>query len=723
MDTVPAGMSPASIQQSEKIAISPQGILPIAVSQTQEFADDCSPKESIPHAVDSNCVDFGVKSPRIFLDICSGVSSPLSNALQKLQCDTMSFDILIKSEYDLLDDIMYERLLRLCACGIVAYSAAAPACKEYSRLKLRSGGPKALRTPDHLEGIPGLSSSELLKVQESSTILERSVTCLRVTYQSGGHSHLEQPSSAMSWDEHFVQQFLLECQCYCLNLAACHYGENWLKSWMFATTFSELQTMACTCEHPPSQHQQIAGQMDASGQYLSRLTATYPAQLCSKFAEIVHPLLSHGNQNLTLQEWENHVPQKGLYDLPHARNDGGGFTSHADWSHSNSPQDFFSSLRQNSMNHIIQTGMASKLVSHFQSPNENPPFSESELDPLRNYLIEFLESQGYFANWDIPADQPMHLHILQAMCQIMEDKDQSLFPYLQAGVPVGIDEAIQRSYCFPPAQPKNPVDNPMLSIHHCNWQSAEDHPEEVMNLIQKEIDENWVEEFHGSIESAQERWPKGVAMGKLGLALSDNRPPRLVLDSTVCGVNGKCVIPEHATLPSAQDVKRCYPLRNNASPLSGFSLDIRSAHKRMAVKEPDRGFLLFQHNQRYFYYKVCPFGAVFSAHYWARLGGALLRLFHMLCFLAHAGFLFVDDLLMLQNANIMPISACMICALAIITKIPVSWKKCELSHTLVWTGWKFHFQIGIITIPDSKRTKLLGLCRKLLLSERCSENS
>ena len=113
MDTVPAGMSPASIQQSEKIAISPQGILPIAVSQTQEFADDCSPKESIPHAVDSNCFDFGVKSPRIFLDICSGVSSPLSNALQKLQCDTMSFDILI-SEYDLLDDIMYERLLRLC---------------------------------------------------------------------------------------------------------------------------------------------------------------------------------------------------------------------------------------------------------------------------------------------------------------------------------------------------------------------------------------------------------------------------------------------------------------------------------------------------------------------------------------------------------------------------------------------------------------------------------
>ena len=46
----------------------------------------------------------------------------------------------------------------------------------------------------------------------------------------------------------------------------------------------------------------------------------------------------------------------------------------------------------------------------------------------------------------------------------------------------------------------------------------------------------------------------------------------------------------------------------------------------MAVKEPDRGFLLLQFQNRYFYYKVCPFGAVLSAHYWARLGGALLTI-------------------------------------------------------------------------------------------------
>ena len=212
----------------------------------------------------------------------------------------------------------------------------------------------------------------------------------------------------------------------------------------------------------------------------------------------------------------------------------------------------------------------------------------------------------------------------------MEDKGVALFPYLIQGVPVGIDEEIQRSMCFPVADPKPSDQSPLLSIHHCNWKSAEDHPDIVEELIQKEIDEEWVSEFHGSLDDAQANWPKGIALGKLGLALSDARPPRLVLDNTVCGVNQRCVIPEHATLPSAQDVQRCFPLRNSSAALAGFSLDIRSAHKRIAVAQQDRGFLGFGYKGRLFFYNVCPFGAVFSAHYWARLGGVkFLELFFL----------------------------------------------------------------------------------------------
>lgn len=181
-----------------------------------------------------------------------------------------------------------------------------------------------------------------------------------------------------------------------------------------------------------------------------------------------------------------------------------------------------------------------------------------------------------------------------------------------------------------------------------NWSSAEEDPDTVAELVQKELDEGWVERFEGDLAAAQDRWPLGVAVGKLGLAFSESRPPRLVVDSSICGVNPRCAIPEKSTLPTARDVIRSYPLRLLRKDIMGFSLDVKSAHKRIAVHRTHRGLLGFQFRNQLFY-KVAPFGAVFSAHYWSRLGGFLLRVFHKLTWLAHAGFLYVDDLLMFQE--------------------------------------------------------------------------
>ena len=46
---------------------------------------------------------------------------------------------------------------------------------------------------------------------------------------------------------------------------------------------------------------------------------------------------------------------------------------------------------------------------------------------------------------------------------------------------------------------------------------------------------------------------------------------------------------------------------------------------------------------RIYIYKVCPFGASFSAHWWGRLGGFFLRMMHRTAYLAHSGRLYVDD--------------------------------------------------------------------------------
>ena len=57
---------------------------------------------------------------------------------------------------------------------------------------------------------------------------------------------------------------------------------------------------------------------------------------------------------------------------------------------------------------------------------------------------------------------------------------------------------------------------PLSLIHlcyrciHTNWSSAEDDPETVRELIQKEVDSGWVEQFPGNLEDAQQFFGNGL---------------------------------------------------------------------------------------------------------------------------------------------------------------------------------------------------------------------
>ena len=50
------------------------------------------------------------------------------------------------------------------------------------------------------------------------------------------------------------------------------------------------------------------------------------------------------------------------------------------------------------------------------------------------------------------------------------------------------------------------------------------------------------------------------AVGKLGVVLSEDRPPRLVVDSSVSGVTCHTILPNRAPNPTLTDVRRCLPV-------------------------------------------------------------------------------------------------------------------------------------------------------------------
>ncbi|CAL1147245.1 unnamed protein product [Cladocopium goreaui] len=532
----------------------------------------------------------------------------------------------------------------------VGYGAASPSCCEYSRLKLRDDdGPKALRSPEHLSGLPNLTPWELQRVQESFMMLSR---CVEVP-------------------------------------------------WFFKQ----------------------AGLRDDSGAFASRATAQYPQKLAQLFANLVAPLLDTSALDLQWSSLDALMPTKHLSEYPFAQVDGGGAFSHPDWSQDNRQEhDWFKMLRTSWMNRIISERLDKILLAHVASGNPSPPFSMETLTPFKDDLEKFLEAHGHTPDWSVRQHQPIHLHILHSLQRIMHDVDFTLLPSLLEGVRTGFSEAIPPSGIFPPKD-RTDIEPDPLSAHLSNWQSAEEDLPLTRELVQEEIDKGWVFSYQGSLEEAQQEYPAGVAIGKLGVARSDSRAPRLVVDSSVCGLNGRCIIPERSTLPTAKEVLRSYPLRQCQRNLMGFSLDVKAAHKRIVLHPDECGLVGFSLEGQLFFYRVTPFGAVFSAFWWARLGGLLLRIFHHLIWLSHAGFLYVDDFLFFMEANMMPLSATLLCIFCQLLEIPISWKKTAMHSSIDYIGWKFNFNAGIVTIPIEKILKLRGYIEHLISQPRTTRKS
>ena len=145
--------------------------------------------------------------PRFFLDLFAGIHSPLTQAAAALNLDRFTpFDIELDSRCDILDDDGFHAILRLCWSGLIGLACFAPPCKEFSRLKLRPGGPKALRTPQHMDGVPGLTTGEQQRAPRS---IPGHSLFLAICHK-GGIGVYEQPPSAMSWLLPAMQHMLKE---------------------------------------------------------------------------------------------------------------------------------------------------------------------------------------------------------------------------------------------------------------------------------------------------------------------------------------------------------------------------------------------------------------------------------------------------------------------------------------------------------------------------------
>ena len=174
-------------------------------------------------------------------------------------------------------------------------------------------------------------------------------------------------------------------------------------------------------------------------------------------------------------------------------------------------------------------------------------------------------------------------------------------------------------------------------------------------------------------------------------------------------MNGRCHLPEKQRLPNLR--LTCPPLQEE---WQGASIDIKAAHKRMLIKEEERGDLLFQFENKTYAYRTAHFGAKTSAWHWGRVSGAILRLLHQLLYVRHAAWVYVEDFLFLFPKSTAPIQFTLAVMLLRVIGAPLSWKKLESDSCIEWNGWSIQPALMIAKLPQFKLQKITLLIDALL---------
>ena len=590
---------------------------------------------------------------------------------------------------DLRDDAVFDVLLRVCCSRAVALAHAAPPCGEYTRAKLLPNGPRALRTPAALDGRPGLSPAQALRVQESHLLFTRCVQALFVVFASGGQVSLEQPTNSMAWLEPIATHFLKEIQADLVHIAACSVGLDMHKSWIFATCYRPLQALAAICTHARGSHEDIIyrGTRDSAGGFRSRASAEYPQELAAKYAAQASGLFPR----LSFQ-WSR-VCRIHLCQCKKGR----GF--------SRCPTGAFPPQTPRMCLLPCAPGFWTSCCSI------SIPHAFGIYVTLTQKLRCLHKTRFWPCNRFLSNGWPQSTHRVRSRGTWLPDNHTVWMPC---------------SCCRPCVQTEIPLFSPAfrrvcpLALTQ-TYPSAEAEPDTLHDLVQEELDKGWLFELD-SLASAQQRFGDKLAIGKMSIVHAAGKKPRLVVDSTVCGTNPACVIPETFGLPSVDDVRESFPLRLHSGRLSGSALDVKSAHKTVRVRPSDQGLLGITlpaadgSGPRYLFYQVCPFGANFSALWFQRLGSFFIRVLRLWIWLRHALFGYVDDFLLLQDDEVIALFAALMLAFCAMFGIPVSHSKLQLGRGIVWIGWHFGFGSGTFSVPLDKYAKLKRLLQEALAS-------
>lgn len=140
------------------------------------------------------------------------------------------------------------------------------------------------------------------------------------------------------------------------------------------------------------------------------------------------------------------------------------------------------------------------ISGRLQQAYENAPLDDHQVELFLQDIRSTwqLDSHTFNEMIAIPPGQPFRLKLWQFILRLWDDPGASFCDTLVRGVRLGVDAPVDASPLWPLSLNSGDIQQ-QLSIEQGAWQGARDNPDLVMELLQEEIQEGWIEEVPGGL--------------------------------------------------------------------------------------------------------------------------------------------------------------------------------------------------------------------------------
>jgi hypothetical protein len=215
-----------------------------------------------------------------------------------------SMDYAYGSEFDLSDDLVIDRLVRVSRRKIYSGGVNGSPCSTWSRVRFLPGGPPPLRTRESPWGIPSNTKDQQRHCDEHSRMWNGSMDVLEAIAASGGlvvNEHPKDPGKdpfPSTWNLAKMKRIERKSRMRRVSFPQCLWGQVGRKDTTLSGNVDELEKFDVygdgRCRHQT--HELLYG-TDEKGHFKTRQAQTYPPEFCERLALcfIVSWLAGKGN--------------------------------------------------------------------------------------------------------------------------------------------------------------------------------------------------------------------------------------------------------------------------------------------------------------------------------------------------------------------------------------------------------------------------------------------